>query len=255
MSLFEMAKMSFVAYSKLLEEKDPVVFVPVGAIEQHGPHLPLATDVMIPDAICTEVAQITGGILAPALAYGYKSMPHSGGGQHFSGTCSLDAMTLLNQLRDVIREFARHGVTKIVFLIGHYENHWVVMEACDNTTREMLREGVKPPRLMTVCYWEFRTRATEKRIYGDEVPNSKLEHAGRGETSLMLHIHPELVEMDLLQPQLPADFPVYDLWPYAPETIPSSGILNTAIGSKAEHGKMLFDEYVEGLTRAVKDAF
>lgn len=254
-NFFEMAKMSFMHYAKLIESTDPVVFVPVGAIEQHGPHLPLATDVLIPKAICLEVAKSVDGILAPPVSYGYKSMPHSGGGQHFCGTCSLDAMTLLQQLKDLIREYTRHGVSKLVFLIGHYENQWVVMEACETATREMLREGIKPARLMSVCYWELRSRSIERQVYGDDPPNPKLEHAGRGETSVMLHLHPELVDLELIQPQLPADLPVYDMWPYDPGTIPSSGVLNTAVGSKPEHGKLLFDDYVLQLTNAVKQAF
>ena len=63
-------------------------------------------------------------MVAPALAYGYKSQPKCGGGQHFPGTTSLDAQTLSHTVRDRVREFARHGVQKLVIVNGHYENQW-----------------------------------------------------------------------------------------------------------------------------------
>ena len=52
--------------------------------------------------------------------------------------------------------------------------------------------------------------------------------------------------------QQPADYPVYDLWPYDPETVPESGILNTAIGATAEKGKQCFDEFVTSLSAALE---
>src|SRR5690242_10520326 len=84
-----MAHMSWTDYRGQLEANDAVVLTPVGAIEQHGPHLPLATDTLIPQRICEAVAVDTGGLVAPALTYGSKSVPRCGGGQHFCGTTSL----------------------------------------------------------------------------------------------------------------------------------------------------------------------
>jgi creatinine amidohydrolase len=86
--------------------------------------LPLATDVILPEAVATRVAERTGAIVAPVISYGYKSQPKTGGGNHFPGTISLDASTLIAALRDVINEFARHGVRKLVVFDGHIENQW-----------------------------------------------------------------------------------------------------------------------------------
>ena len=81
-----------------------IIFIPLGATEQHGPHLPLNVDVILPTAVCERVAHNVGGLVAPTLQYGYKSMPRSGGGQTFPGTTSLDAQTFAHTLRDVIRD-------------------------------------------------------------------------------------------------------------------------------------------------------
>src|ERR1700716_492208 len=108
-----MNRLTWVEYQGRVREERAPVFLPVGALEQHGPHLPLGTDAMLAAAVAEGVAGETSGLVAPALAYGYKSQPKCGGGQHFPGTTSLDAATLIGQVRDTIREFVRHGVQRL----------------------------------------------------------------------------------------------------------------------------------------------
>lgn len=101
-----------------------IIFLPLGATEQHGPHLPLNVDVILPTAVAERVARQLGGLVAPTLNYGYKSMPRSGGGQSFPGTASLDAATFSHTIRDVIRDMGLHGARRFVILNGHLENGW-----------------------------------------------------------------------------------------------------------------------------------
>lgn len=252
---FELSLVSWTDYAETLANSDPVVMVPIGAIEQHGPHLPLATDSLIPEAICKELIHGAPTLLAPTIAYGYKSIPRCGGGQHFPGTTSLDAGTLIDQIRNILREFARHGIRKIALVVGHMENQWFVTEACDLALRELKALGIPTPRIMQVCYWEFLSHDTVLRAFDGKVPDWTLEHAGIMETSVMLYKYPELVKMERLVNQQPAKFPTYDLWPYDPQTVPASGILNSAIGATAAKGKLLFDEYVSTLSKAMEEAF
>jgi len=251
----EMSRMNWIDYAQSIADIDPVIMVPVGAVEQHGPHLPLATDSLIPEAICRDVAGRIEALLAPTIAYGYKSVPRCGGGQHFPGTTSLDAATLIGQLKDIVRELTRHGVRKIALVVGHMENQWFVTEACDLALREIKSLGMTPPRIMTAGYWEFLSRDTIARAFGDDFPDWTLEHAGIMETSVMLHRYPDLVKMGRLRDQPPAKIPRYDMWPYDPGIVPASGILNTAIGATAAKGKLFYDEYVETLKGAIEEAF
>ena len=62
-------------------KRDPVVFIPCGATEQHGPHLPLSVDALLSADVCREVAEEVGGVVTPPISFGYKSMPRSGGTQ------------------------------------------------------------------------------------------------------------------------------------------------------------------------------
>ena len=249
------ANMTWMEYDHLIKETSPVVMVPVGAVEQHGPHLPLTTDTLVPTAVCERVARRTSNLVAPPITYGYKSTPRSGGGQHFPGTTSLDGATLINQLGNLISEFARHGVRNLAFIAGHMENMYFITEACDLGLRELRGQGVHDVQILQVGYWEFTSQETVDQVWPGGRPDWSLEHAGVMETSIMMHLHPELVHMDRMIEDPPSALPVYDLWPYDTSKVPASGILNTARGASAEHGKLFVDESVTALSNAVEEAF
>ena len=136
------------------------------------------------------------GIVAPALAYGFKSQPKCGGGQHFTGTTSLDAATLIATVRDTVREFHRHGVRKLVVVNGHYENQWFLIEGIDLAMREL--GPACGLRVMRMEYWDFFTPSTLAKVFPDGFPGYALEHAAVIETSMMLHYHPDLVRLDAI---------------------------------------------------------
>src|ERR1700728_3117282 len=158
----QMNQLSWPQYRRLVGAGKTPVFLPVGALEQHGPHLPLGTDALLASAIATGVAAQVGGVVAPALSYGYKSQPKCGGGQHFCGTTSLDAATLIGQVRDTVREFVRHGVERLVLVNGHYENQWFLIEGIDLALRECCAPHLSVMRLE---YWDFCTEQTLAAIF------------------------------------------------------------------------------------------
>ena len=133
-----MDRLSWMDYAARIQRDQPAIFLPVGALEQHGPHLPLGTDGLLAAAVAADTACLVGGLLAPTLSYGYKSQPKCGGGQHFSGTTSVDAATLIGSVRDAVREFARHGATRLVVVNGHYENQWFLIEGIDLGLRDLV---------------------------------------------------------------------------------------------------------------------
>jgi len=224
----------------------------MGALEQHGPHLPLGTDALLATAICAGAATQVGGLVAPALAYGYKSQPKCGGGQRFCGTTSLDAATLIGQVRDTIREFVRHGVQRLVVVNGHYENQWFLIEGVDLGLREA---GGAALSVMRLEYWDFCTEQTLAAVFPQGFPGFALEHAAVIETSMMLHLHPELVQLDLIPDEAPAQFPPYDLYPTRPDWVPASGVLSSARGSSREKGALITDEVIARVASAVRAEF
>lgn len=252
MNTVRMDNISWVDYERRVKS-GAVVFLPIGATEQHGPHLPLGTDALLASAISEDVAREVDGIVAPALSYGYKSQPKCGGGQHFCGTTSVDGATLIAMVRDAVREFHRHGVKRLVLVIGHYENQWFVTEGIELAMRDIgAQAGLEVMRLE---HWEFVQSATLDKIFPDGFPGIALEHAAVIETSMMLHYHPQMVALEQIPDHGPAEFPVYDMYPTRTEWVPESGVLSSARGSSAEKGKLLVNDVISGIVQAVRLEF
>ena len=244
-----MDRLSWIEYQARVREEHAPVFLPVGATEQHGPHLPLGTDAMLAGAVSRDVADAVNGLVAPTLSYGYKSQPKCGGGQHFGGTTSLDASTLIGQVRDTVREFVRHGVKKLVVVNGHYENQWFLIEGIDLAMREVRGSGIE---IMRLEYWDFFTAPTLARIFPEGFPGYALEHAAVLETSMMLHYHPGLVRLDFIPTDGPADFPPYDVYPTRTQWVPPSGVLSSAKTADRAKGELMAVELTREISAAVR---
>jgi creatinine amidohydrolase len=253
MSTVWMNELSWVDYQARISRDLPPILLPVGALEQHGPHLPLGTDGLLSAAVAADAAARVGGLVAPTLSYGYKSQPKCGGGQHFCGTTSVDAATLIGSVRDAVREFGRHGVTKLVIVNGHYENQWFLIEGIDLGLRD-LGPGSKL-EVMRLEYWDFMTPDTLADVFPDGFPGFALEHAAVLETSMMLHYHPSLVRLDLIPDDGPADFPPYDIYPARPDWVPASGVLSSARGANVAKGQLLAQEVAQRMAQAISNGF
>jgi len=248
-----MGSLSWVEYRERIRDSQAIVFIPCGALEQHGPHLPLGTDALLSTALAQSVAEQVKGLVAPTFSYGYKSQPKSGGGQHFPGTTSLDGNSLSQMLRDVVRELARQGATKIVVVDGHYENQWFLTEGIDLALRDVGSSASL--RVMRLEYWDFFTEAVLEQVFPEGFPGYALEHAAVMETSLMLHYHPDLVRLDLIPDDKPANFPPYDMFPPHPEWVPASGVLSSAKSATVEKGQLMATQVVNSIAAAINHEF
>lgn len=249
-----MNEMSWTAYKERID-KGALIILPVGATEQHGPHLPMGTDAMLSTAVALDVAKKLDAIVAPVVAFGYKSQPKMGGGNHFCGTTSLDADTLAHVLRDVIREFARHGVRKMALINGHYENMMFTIEGIDLALRELRYDGIQDFEVLRLEYWDFTSEATLAKVFPEGFPGYALEHAAVMETSLMLHHFPHLVDESLIPTDDMAHFPAYDMYPTRTGWVPCSGVLSPAKGASAEKGALLAADYATGVIEAIRKEF
>ncbi len=243
-------------YSRYVDQGGSIVLLPAGALEQHGHHMSMNVDVLLPTAVCQRVAKKAHALVAPTLQYGYKSQQKSGGGNHFVGTTSLDGETLTHTVRDLIREFARHGVRQLAIMNGHFENSMFLVEGIDLALRELRLGGVSDFRVMVLSYWDFiNDPAVIKQLYPEGFHGWDVEHGGTFETSLMLALYPELVDMSKVVDHPPAEFPPYDMFPVVPERTPAAGTLSSAVAARREKGELILEVCVSGIVEALRKEF
>ncbi len=231
------------------------VFLPLGATEQHGHHMALNVDVVIPTAICERVARAVGGLIAPTVPYGNRSQPRSGGGPAFPGTINLSAHTFSLVVRDILVDLYRRKVRRIVVLNGHYENIWPSIEGIELALDAIGRDKTDGLTILRMDHWEFARPETIARIFPDGYPGIELEHASVLETSLMLAIRPDLVDLTRALHDGPAQFRPYDRFPKPPVEVPPSGVLSMTEGSTAEKGEWLLADSVGRMIDIINEEF
>jgi len=164
----------------LKHEPAPVVIIGIGAIEQHGTHLPLGTDSLGVVRFIHEVASRTNSVCVHPCWPGYS--PHH---MAFAGTVTFSAETLLNILLDTIESFAQHGVKRIVLINYHGGNDNIMKLAAQIAKREY--------RVMVATPHGPSDTETAKKIQ-DRMKRYFEVHSGPRETAFALHYFPELVE-------------------------------------------------------------
>jgi creatinine amidohydrolase len=211
------------------------VVVAVGSTEQHGPHLPVCTDWVVPTEILHLAARERHFVVGPTIAFGYRSRPGSGGGQHFPGTVSLRATTLMAVIEDVLSELVRAGFGKIVLYNWHFENVGFVYEPAALVSE-------RHPEIKIVVMEDALPALTEEEqaeLWPDGFPGLALEHAAVIETSLWLHFEPRAVRLDRMVPDAPDRHPPYDVLPIDRTMTTASGSLSSPLGADAAKGELL----------------
>ncbi|RNM12158.1 mycofactocin biosynthesis peptidyl-dipeptidase MftE [Nocardioides pocheonensis] len=202
-----------------------LVLVPVGSVEQHGPHLPLDTDTVIAEAVTHRAAaKIPGAVVAPAIAYG-----SSGEHQTFPGTSSIGTAALQHLLVELTRS-VRTWARQVVFVNGHGGNMRALTAAVDQLVAEGHEVAWVP-----CC-----------------VPGSDA-HAGRTETSLMLHLRPGSVDRTRAAPgnTAPLDILLPVLVSDGVGAVSGNGVLGDPTGASSAEGRHLLDVMVHRVLEAV----
>ncbi len=160
-----------------------LAILPVGATEQHALHLPLGVDTLSAVAVAEGVSARTGFPVLPAIPVGC-SLGHS---KHWPGTLSLRPETLARVVYEIAEWVEAAGFQRLVILNGHVTN-WAPLRCA----LENVRADFPEVRIALRSIWEI-TREIGEVYFSDGGTNF---HANTAETSLMLHLHPELVDMD-----------------------------------------------------------
>jgi creatinine amidohydrolase len=225
---------------------DSVAVLPLGAVEQHGPHLPLSTDFTVASATAeAAVAEADGDFwLLPALAY-TKSDEHAWS----SGTLWLSWDTVMRMLVDIGNSLAASPVRRLVFLNGHGGNSALLQVAC----RELRRR------------FGFRTFLMHPGAPVDQGGTSPADELGMGvhggltETSVMLHLRPDLVHLERAVRSVPEALAEYQYigfgkpvsFGWLSDDFGTNGTIGDPTGATAELGKQLFEAGVQKCAAAL----
>ncbi|WP_440009140.1 creatininase family protein [Halomicrococcus sp. SG-WS-1] len=240
--------------TSLAAESGSILVVPVGSLEQHGKHLPVATDTILVDAVVTESVKRVAGDL-PVLALppvwtGYS--PHH---LPFGGTISLDNETLLHVLEEIADSALESGFDALLLVNGHGGNKSLV----DAATSAI---GVTHPdhEILGLTYFELA------QSFVDDIRESDsggMAHGGEFETSLLMHLRPDLVREDSIEgeyPDEPYERASVDLVEggslsvYRPFTAySSSGVIGDPELASAEKGAQIFDQLCEALADIIQE--
>ena len=144
---------------KRIKKKKQIAIIPVGSIEQHGPHLPISTDSDIVTEIASRLSKKINGVLLPTINYGISN-------EHFPFfNLSIKKSTLSKILEDLCESLIKNGISKILIINGHYGN----LDSLRSFERKQ-----KKKRIKIFSYWKYMKR--------------EFDHAGNVETSIMLAI-------------------------------------------------------------------
>ena len=202
--------------------RDPRLIVPVGALEQHGPHLPLGTNVLIARRVAVDLSREFNVLRAPTIYYGVN-VP---GAAEYAGTTTLRQKTLHRSLNELLAGWEKHGLSEFVVITAHrHEPH------LDALATLLTRSA----RVRVVSVWDV-----DISDLLDVQPGPF--HAGEAETSLMLYLYPEVVRMDRAR-----DFELNDelFRKYMKGKLPSapsggSGIVGHPTAATAQKGESIY---------------
>jgi creatinine amidohydrolase len=213
--------------------RDPRLLIPVGALEQHGPHLPLGANVLICRRIALDLSQRFDVLRAPTMYYGVNVRTDRG----YAGTATLSHKTLHRVLNELLAAWETHGIREFILISAHrHEPHLDAL-----ATLITLQARVR-----VLSIWDVDIADLLERQPGPL-------HGCEAETSVMLHLYPELVRMERARDfELSPDAFERYIRGRLPAPPPGgAGVVGYPTAATALKGEAIYHRLVEAVARAV----
>ena len=227
--------------ASLREQNGGVLMLPLGATEQHGPHLPVSMDTLLAEAVCHAASACNGVPVLPALRY-TTSQGHT---TKWPGTFSLRHETFIHTLCDIAAWAHATGWKRLLFVNSHFGN-----DASARVAMDLLRLSYLG-KLQIGLVHVFKL---SDAIWAEYTADAADLHANQAETSLMLYLHPELVHMDRLSSSDDPDRTAGTVFSHPVAQTSLNGVTGHPSRATVEQGKRLFDAMVDKLTETLKRA-
>jgi len=239
----ELDRLSWLEVEAEIEDGRDTVVVAFGATEQHGPHMPLATDALIGDHLAHLVAERLDAFVAPTVRVGC-SEHHLG----FPGTLSVSESTFHAIVADLVRSLARGGFRRVVMLPTHGGNFGPLATAVQQLDREA---GIEV-RALTDLGALMAIAQVGEQEHGVPLGQGGL-HAGEWETSMLEAIHPELVHPERAEPGYTGDpqQAVGALFASGVRAVSENGVIGDPAQASPEHGTRYWDEVLSVAMREI----
>lgn len=204
----------------------PCAILPLGATEQHGPHLPQNTDTVLAEALAFGVAKASAGLVLPPLPVGYSWV-----WRDYPGSLTFSFDTFRAVIKDLARSLDRNGCRALMALTAHGANpqplKYTARELVDEMEMKVLRMFY--PGLDGIMADEDSPRWQPANFHAEEF-----------ETSLMLYLRPELVRMDRAVREYPPQSADYEMSTLPMGALSESGVFGDATVATAEKGERWF---------------
>lgn len=244
MGAVELKQASWPEVKAGIEAGRDTVVIALGAFEQHGPHLPLETDVLLGDHLARAIADRLDAFLAPTVPIGC-SHHHLA----FPGTLSLSDETFGGIVGDVVASLARGGFRRVVLLPSHGGNYAPLAAA-------MKKIGSSVDGLEITALTDPAPLFGAAKVGADEfgVPLGEGGiHSGEWETSMVMAIHPELVHLERAQAGYigDPDEAFRKIFAGGTDSLSKIGVVGDPTRASAEHGERYWEVVIEATLQAI----
>jgi creatinine amidohydrolase len=233
--------------------RHPVVLIPLGSTEQHGPVSPTG-DYLLTEEIAARVAARTASLVTPVIPFGNSEYFRA-----FPGTISVRSETLAAVAEDVCVSLLDHGFDRLLFVNGHSGNDPILEDVARRVRRT---RGV---RVVTIKPAQFRPRALLETLYGADA-GRVIGHGGEPLASLWMHLRPELIDGQANEPGQRPDYyglaindlsvATFERTPVAVyfdmEEISPNGSMGDSTVASADKGRAILDAVVDGCVAFVE---
>jgi creatinine amidohydrolase len=230
----ELDQMAWPEVQAEIERGRNTVVIAFGATEQHGPHLPLATDALLGDHLARLIADSLDAFVAPTVRIGF-SEHHL----EFPGTLSVSEETFHGLVADIVNSLKRGGFRRVVLIPTHGGNFGPLAAALEKLGPV---DGVEV-RALTDLGALFAIAQLGLDEHGVPLGEGGL-HAGEWETSMMMSIHPELVHMEHGEPGFTGDMEaaVGSIFGEGVHAVATNGVIGDPAKASADHGARYWDK-------------